>query len=229
MLRSDAPRPTFLVTSVLRATGVGRPDERSYPNLGGTLETVVPGSKYAEEWGVVFEPLIVVLTLAGYDCPEIAIGHWDAEQDKSSCWRCAAASRTRPATRSRAPETGARSFRRRRRGTSRSRCESKRVAGSSNRWVGRRPIRPCRWPACSTATWRDPPRPRRRNSVRDRADGWIHGSQVYSGPGAVFSTRGFAKEARDAVAAGLAAAWRASGARPSASSPRSTRTRGTRH
>ncbi len=51
MLRNDAPRPSFLVSEVLRTCGSGRPAEPSYVGLPATLRVVVPDSGVVEQGG----------------------------------------------------------------------------------------------------------------------------------------------------------------------------------
>ncbi len=75
MLINDAPRPTWLIPRVLQAGGGARPVEQ-YGGLG-VWNNSIPDSQSVDAWWAALEPLAVVLALAGYDTPEIAMGHFD--------------------------------------------------------------------------------------------------------------------------------------------------------
>ena len=84
MLKNIAPRPTFLIPSVLRETGAAWPIETYseiprflVPFLTNEENVNLPRSEGAERWWDALEPLLIVLTIAGYDTPEIIIGHPD--------------------------------------------------------------------------------------------------------------------------------------------------------
>ena len=87
MLQNDAPRPTFLVPRVLETTGGAGPDEY-YVGLG-VFGQVIPDSQHLKAWWAAFEPLMMVLNLAGYDTPEIVFGYssGDPEADPDSYLR----------------------------------------------------------------------------------------------------------------------------------------------
>jgi hypothetical protein len=80
-MRTESPRPSFLVPRVLNRTGHDAPVTGSYTNVTGPLHDLLaygarPESEMVAAWWAALEPAIVPLTLAGYDCPEIALAHW---------------------------------------------------------------------------------------------------------------------------------------------------------
>ena len=64
-------RPTFLIRSLLQASGQPRTDTSTIPGEAERFAMGVPGS--VEYLWTSFESLILSLTLAGYDCPEIVL------------------------------------------------------------------------------------------------------------------------------------------------------------
>jgi hypothetical protein len=75
VLSNDAPRPTFIIPRVIKLAG-GRLPAEHYGGLGIWGESI-PRSSNADSWWGAFEPLAVVLQLAGYDTPEIAFCRHD--------------------------------------------------------------------------------------------------------------------------------------------------------
>jgi hypothetical protein len=75
VLSNDAPRPTFILPRVIALAG-GRLPAEHYGGLGIWGESI-PRSRNADSWSAAFEPLAVVLQLAGYDTPEIAFCRHD--------------------------------------------------------------------------------------------------------------------------------------------------------
>jgi hypothetical protein len=75
VLINDAPRPTWLIPRVLQAGGGARPVEQ-FGGLG-VWNNSIPDSQSVDAWWAAFEPLVLALALAGYDTPEIAMGHFD--------------------------------------------------------------------------------------------------------------------------------------------------------
>ncbi len=69
---SYPPRPTFLLRRTLEWLGGASPLDFVVPTATG-LDDVVRTNAAVKEWWSALEPLILVLTLAGYECPEIVV------------------------------------------------------------------------------------------------------------------------------------------------------------
>jgi hypothetical protein len=71
---SSPPRPTFLVRRMLEWIGAATPSETFVTSEVGTyLNALVPSGEAVERWWAELEPLVLALTIAGYECPELIV------------------------------------------------------------------------------------------------------------------------------------------------------------
>jgi outer membrane protein OmpA-like peptidoglycan-associated protein len=72
------PRPTFLVRRMLEWIGDATPAETFAPaDAGSYLNSLIPSGEVVERFWVELEPLVLALTLAGYECPEVIVVRTD--------------------------------------------------------------------------------------------------------------------------------------------------------